>query len=104
MGLRKLDVRRRRGASGYPYEVSRLGVVADGEAVDVRRDGAALAPQPPGRQGISDVGILVKYRYSFAMSKQNSLTEQSQFQALLRQIRVDGGLRQTDLAERLGQP
>jgi transcriptional regulator with XRE-family HTH domain len=38
------------------------------------------------------------------MSKRNSLTEQARLQALLKSLRKKAGLRQVDLAERLGQP
>ena len=38
------------------------------------------------------------------MSKRNSATDEARLQALLRQLRVDAGLRQADLAERLRQP
>ncbi|MFH1921840.1 MAG: helix-turn-helix transcriptional regulator [Planctomycetota bacterium] len=38
------------------------------------------------------------------MSKRHSLTEQARLQALLREIRVDAGLRQVDLADKLRQP
>jgi transcriptional regulator with XRE-family HTH domain len=38
------------------------------------------------------------------MSKRNSLTEQARLQALLRSLRTKAGLRQVDLADRLGQP
>ena len=38
------------------------------------------------------------------MSKRNSLTEQARLQALLKSLRAKAGLRQVDLAERLGQP
>jgi transcriptional regulator with XRE-family HTH domain len=38
------------------------------------------------------------------MSKRNSLTEQSRLQALLKNLRTKAGLRQVDLADRLGQP
>jgi transcriptional regulator with XRE-family HTH domain len=38
------------------------------------------------------------------MSKRNSLTEQARLQSLLKSLRLDAGLRQADLAERLGQP
>jgi transcriptional regulator with XRE-family HTH domain len=38
------------------------------------------------------------------MSKRNSLTEQARLQALLKNLRKKAGLRQVDLAERLGQP
>jgi len=38
------------------------------------------------------------------MQKNESRTEQTRLLALLRQIRLDAGLRQTDLAEKLGQP
>ncbi len=38
------------------------------------------------------------------MSKRNSLTEQVRLQALLKRLRRDAGLRQVDLAARLGQP
>ena len=38
------------------------------------------------------------------MSKRNSAIEEARLQALLRQLRVDTGLRQADLAERLRQP
>jgi transcriptional regulator with XRE-family HTH domain len=37
------------------------------------------------------------------MSKRNSLTEQARLQALLRSIRAEAGLRQIDVATRLGQ-
>jgi transcriptional regulator with XRE-family HTH domain len=45
-----------------------------------------------------------KYGYHPRMSKHHSPTEQSRLQQLLRQVRVDAGLRQTDLAAKLGQP
>lgn len=38
------------------------------------------------------------------MSKRNSLTEQARLQALLKELRLKSGLRQADLAEKLGQP
>jgi transcriptional regulator with XRE-family HTH domain len=38
------------------------------------------------------------------MSKRNSLTEQARLQALLKGLRTKAGLRQVDLAEKLGQP
>ena len=38
------------------------------------------------------------------MSMKNSLDNQAQLQALLRDIRTEAGLRQVDLAQRLGQP
>ena len=38
------------------------------------------------------------------MSKRNSLTEQARLQCLLKSLRKKAGLRQVDLAERLGQP
>ncbi len=38
------------------------------------------------------------------MGKSIGTTEQKRLLALLRQIRIDGGLRQVDLAERVGQP
>jgi len=38
------------------------------------------------------------------MSKRNSLTEQARLQALLRSLRTKAGLRQVDLARKLGQP
>ena len=38
------------------------------------------------------------------MSKRNSLTEQARLQALLKSLRTKAGLRQVDLAEKLGQP
>jgi transcriptional regulator with XRE-family HTH domain len=38
------------------------------------------------------------------MSIRNSLTGEARLQALLREVRNDAGLRQADLAERLGQP
>lgn len=39
-----------------------------------------------------------------AMSKKHSAGDEAHLQALLRQARTDAGLRQADLAERLGQP
>jgi transcriptional regulator with XRE-family HTH domain len=38
------------------------------------------------------------------MSKRNSLTEQARLQALLKSLRTKAGLRQVDLADKLGQP
>ena len=38
------------------------------------------------------------------MSMKNSLDNQAQLQALLRDIRTEAGLRQVDLAQQLGQP
>ena len=38
------------------------------------------------------------------MSMKNSLDNQAQLQALLRDIRTEAGFRQADLAQRLGQP
>jgi transcriptional regulator with XRE-family HTH domain len=38
------------------------------------------------------------------MSKRNSPAQQRELQALLRQVRAEAGLRQADLAQRLGQP
>ncbi len=38
------------------------------------------------------------------MSMKNSLDNQARLQALLRAIRTEAGLRQVDLARRLGQP
>jgi transcriptional regulator with XRE-family HTH domain len=38
------------------------------------------------------------------MSKRNSLTEQARLQDLLKSLRTEAGLRQVDLAKRLGQP
>ena len=38
------------------------------------------------------------------MSKRNSLSAEAQLQALLKEVRNEAGLRQADLAERLGQP
>lgn len=38
------------------------------------------------------------------MSTRHSYTEQARLQALLREIRVEAGLRQADLAAKLGQP
>ncbi len=37
------------------------------------------------------------------MNRSHSATEQAVFQALLRQVRVEAGLRQADLAKRLGR-
>ena len=53
---------------------------------------------------ISEFGIFVKSRYSATMSKRNSLTEQARLQALLRTVRTEAGLRQVDLAAKLGRP
>ena len=41
--------------------------------------------------------------FSILMSKFTGTSEQQRLQKLLRQIRTDAGLKQTDLAERLGQ-
>ena len=41
--------------------------------------------------------------FSILMSKFTGTSEQQRLQELLRQIRMDAGLKQTDLAERLGQ-
>jgi len=38
------------------------------------------------------------------MSKRHSLRQQARLQALLREIRREAGLTQTDLAKQLGQP
>lgn len=38
------------------------------------------------------------------MSMRNSLTQEARLQALLREVRKKAGVRQADLAERLGQP
>ncbi len=38
------------------------------------------------------------------MSKRNCLTQQARLQCLLRELRTEAGLRQSDLAKRLGQP
>ena len=38
------------------------------------------------------------------MPKANSVSAQEQLQALLRQVRTEAGLTQTDVAQRLGQP
>jgi transcriptional regulator with XRE-family HTH domain len=38
------------------------------------------------------------------MSMRNSPTHEVRLQALLREVRTEAGLRQADLAERLGQP
>jgi transcriptional regulator with XRE-family HTH domain len=38
------------------------------------------------------------------MSMRNSLNAEAKLQALLREVRTEAGIRQTDLAERLGQP
>ncbi len=38
------------------------------------------------------------------MSMKNSLDNQAQLQALLRDVRTEAGLRQADLAQQLGQP
>lgn len=38
------------------------------------------------------------------MSRRTLKVQQKRLQALLRQARVEGGLRQSDLAKRLGQP
>jgi transcriptional regulator with XRE-family HTH domain len=38
------------------------------------------------------------------MPKAHSVSAQEQLQALLRQVRADAGLTQTDVAQRLGQP
>lgn len=38
------------------------------------------------------------------MSKHHSRTEQVSLQALLREVRTEAGLRQADLAAKLGQP
>jgi transcriptional regulator with XRE-family HTH domain len=37
------------------------------------------------------------------MSMRNSLNAEAKLQALLREVRTEAGIRQTDLAERLGQ-
>lgn len=41
--------------------------------------------------------------FSILMTKFTGTSEQQRLQELLRQIRMDAGLKQTDLAERLGQ-
>jgi predicted transcriptional regulator len=53
---------------------------------------------------ISDFGIFVKARYIFAMSIRDSRSVEADLQALLKEVRMESGLRQSDLAERLGQP
>lgn len=42
--------------------------------------------------------------YNTTMLKNISPVDQARLQALLRQIRLDAGLRQIDVAEQLGQP
>ncbi len=53
---------------------------------------------------ISDFGIFVKQQYSARMSMHHSPNSETRLQALLRDLRTEAGLRQTDLAERLGLP
>jgi transcriptional regulator with XRE-family HTH domain len=38
------------------------------------------------------------------MSKRNSLTQEARLQALFREVRTEAGLRQADLAKKLGLP
>ena len=47
---------------------------------------------------------IVKGGYICPMSMRNSLTQGARLQSLLREVRAEAGLRQADLAERLGQP
>jgi ribosome-binding protein aMBF1 (putative translation factor) len=53
---------------------------------------------------ISDFGICVKGGYICPMSMRNSLTREARLQALLRKVRNHAGIRQADLADKLGQP
>jgi len=39
-----------------------------------------------------------------SMASRSELAERQRFLALLRQVRIDAGLRQEDLADKLGQP
>lgn len=53
---------------------------------------------------ISLFGIYVKGFYNVAVLKSAYTPPQTQLQVLLRQVRVEAGLRQSDLAQRLGKP
>jgi ribosome-binding protein aMBF1 (putative translation factor) len=69
---------------------------------------ALLLSYPPGLLDdyrLSDFGISVNTLLRWAaMPKAHSLSAQDQLQALLRQVRTEAGLTQTDVAARLGQP
>ena len=53
---------------------------------------------------ISFFWICVKPTYNFDMKHNDIKSQHEILQGLLRQARLDAGLRQVDLAERLGQP
>jgi len=53
---------------------------------------------------ISHFGIFVKPQYNLLVSKAIPTARQECLRAVLRQVRVDAGLTQVDLARRLGQP
>lgn len=48
--------------------------------------------------------IRVKGPYSFLMATRANLAEKKRFLSLVRQMRLDAGLRQADLARKLGEP
>lgn len=55
---------------------------------------------------ISHFGIYVKFVYYtiVAMAKKNLIARRERLQALLRELRLEAGLRQVELAERLCRP
>lgn len=55
-------------------------------------------------QTICDYCIRVKGSYRLLVVMRANLADKKRFLSLVRQMRVDAGLRQTDLANKLGEP
>lgn len=53
---------------------------------------------------VCDFGIYVKGVYYSLMGTRTNIAEKKRFLSLVRQMRVDAGLRQADLAQKLGEP
>jgi ribosome-binding protein aMBF1 (putative translation factor) len=56
------------------------------------------------RTSICYISIHVNWPYLLLMATRAGLAEKKRFLSLVRQLRIDAGLRQADLARRLGEP